>query len=90
MNKRIYKYPLKISMDQTVRVPKDADFLTIQTQRDQPCIWALVDLDQPLEDVAIRTVGTGHPFEDAGAWQYLGTYQTDDALLVFHVFSQKE
>lgn len=86
--KRIYKYPLSIAPVQTLGIPAGATLLTVQTQRNQPCLWALVDPERLQEEVRLRMVGTGHEFEDADQWEYLGSFQLDAGMLVFHVFRQ--
>ena len=42
--KRIYKYQLIVTDRQDVQLPEGAEILTIQTQVDTPCLWALVDI----------------------------------------------
>lgn len=86
--KRVYKYPLSIVDFQTLGMPADAKLLTVQAQRNQPCLWALVDTERAQEEVTLRLVGTGHEFEDADQWEHLGSFQLDAGLLVFHVFRQ--
>jgi len=62
MDKQIWKYPLETTDGQTIRMPKDSQILCVQTQFDRPCLWALVDPNQPLEDRHILIFGTGHTF----------------------------
>lgn len=80
--KRIYKYPLTVTDNQTVPMPKGAEILTVQVQGGTPCLWAMVDLREPEEDRRILTYGTGHIVDLEG--RYIGTYQM--SALVFHVF----
>lgn len=82
--KRIYKYPLAAEDLQTVIMPEGAEILTIQVQGATPCIWALVDIEQPEERRTFRTYGTGHQVVTNGT--YRGTYQLLGGDIVFHVF----
>lgn len=78
----VFKYALKIKELQTISMPQGAVPLTVQMQRETPCLWARVDPDLANEPVSIRIAGTGHPLYNVGA--YIGTFQ--DGPLVFHVF----
>ena len=40
--KTIFKYPINPYVNQQVWMPSDAQILTVQTQDEQPCIWALI------------------------------------------------
>lgn len=88
MSKVIYKYPLRITDGQSVRLPRGAQVLTAQVQRDLLQLWALVDPSEPVDTVQLRIVGTGHAFLDADQWRYLSTVQVDGGVLVFHVFQE--
>lgn len=84
----IYKYPLAIVDQQTVRLPFGAQILCAQAQGDSMCLWAMVNPhvgeDQ---DRDIRVHGTGHPLpDDATSYRYIGTVQLRSGSLVFHVF----
>ncbi len=84
----IYKYPLAVQGIQTLEMPKDAKILTIQTQRDTPCLWA--EITKPYE-VALKSfiiVGTGHEVNKKPNTQhnYIGTFQLNNGDLVFHCY----
>lgn len=81
----IHKYMLSPTDMQEVRMPKGAKILCVQTQRDVPCIWAEVDVHQPMETRVFTTIGTGHTFPP-GVLGYVGTYQIHNGRLVFHVY----
>jgi len=66
-------------------VPEGAEILTIQTQYNLPCIWALVNPDAKKVPVQIEIFGTGHPIPE-GNRKYIGTYQLHNGSLVFHAF----
>lgn len=83
----IWKFPLVVEDRQVITVPLGAKLLTVQMQRDQILLWALVNPDEPV--VSRRTiaiVGTGHEHkaELFSKAQYIGTVQ--DYGLVWHIF----
>jgi hypothetical protein len=82
MTKQIWKYPLN-GIINNIEMPMDAKILTIQTQNDQPQIWALINPMNDLETRKFTIVGTGNPFDDTDA-KYIGTFQ--DVPFVWHLF----
>lgn len=98
MKKVIWKYELAVTDLQTISMPPGAEILCVQTQNNKPCIWAMV---QPMEGVppqqrTFQTVGTGHPMLEvhelktgARLREYIGTYQLDKGILIFHLFEVK-
>lgn len=89
MTKKIFKYPLDIIDEQTIKMPTYAKILTVQIQNDAICLWALVEDWQQPEDRKIRIIGTGHPIDEANL-EYIGTIQQfvniSNGSLVWHVF----
>lgn len=85
---RIYKYPIQVTDKQTIKLPAEYQILCVQVQETIPCIWALIDPDNPEQEVFIETIGTGHPilYEGRTRRSYIGTYQIQGGSLVFHVF----
>lgn len=87
MTRSIYKYELRVDDEQIVQLPRGAQVLCVQTQRERPCLWCLVDVDAPIEPRTFRIYGTGHPFDrDPLDTRYIGTFQLRGGQLVFHVF----
>lgn len=87
MSKTIWKYELKTTDVQQVYMPIGAEILTVQTQLERPCLWALVDPQAEKETRGIMIYGTGHPVPtEPYPHKYIGTYQLSDGSLVFHVF----
>lgn len=87
MNRTIYKYPLRVEDEVTLRLPEPAQVLSVQVQHGQPCVWAIVDPTPgaPLVERRFRVIGTGHYLE----WPtgtFLATIQMHGGALVFHVF----
>jgi len=88
--KTIYKYPIKITDNQDVRMPKGAKILCAQMQGETPCLWAEVDSTVGLEYRSIEIFGTGHPIHvDMGIERkYIGTVQTNGGQLIWHVYER--
>lgn len=86
--KTIHKYvitPKKLLLE----MPKGAEILTVQSQHESACIWALVDSEAPLEDRHFDVVGTGQPIEETGIKRkYIGTFQLGGGALVYHLFEK--
>lgn len=57
---RIYKYELKITDGQNISLPIGAKILTVQTQGEKVCLWALVDPKASTEFRFFEIFGTGH------------------------------
>jgi hypothetical protein len=84
--KTIWKFTLKITDFQSINLPKESQLLTVQIQKGVPCIWALVNPNKKKEEIQIRIFGTGHPIEENFNGKYVGTFQVEEGLLIFHVF----
>lgn len=87
MPQSIWKFPLSLETPQVLSMPRGAVVLTVQTQSEQPVLWALVDPDAPTEDRTFFIYGTGWEHEtpvDRAA--YRGTFQLRGGALVFHLF----
>lgn len=85
MSQAVYKYGIGLSGD-TVEMLKGAKVLSVQRQRYDVCVWALVDpAEREKERRKFVLVGTGHTFDEPWA-QFLGTVQFDDGYFVAHVF----
>lgn len=85
--KTIYKYQLTAQSKQTIQLPRFAISLSVQLQHGKPCLWALVDTDEPAQEYIVRAYGTGHELDELPVgFEYLGTAQSADGHLVFHFF----
>lgn len=56
----IYKYPLVITDQQTVVMPKSARLLSAAVVRGEVVVYAMVDTDQPGDPRTFWIIGTGH------------------------------
>ncbi|MEE9451060.1 MAG: hypothetical protein V3V72_13505 [Ignavibacteriaceae bacterium] len=88
MEETIWKFELETTEDQKIEMPVNAKILTVQSQDEIPCLWALVDPSAKKEIRLFEVFGTGHPVGyDMGVNRnYIGTYQLQNGALVFHVF----
>lgn len=91
IEKVIWKYILETTDSQELIMPKGACVLTVQTQNNTPCLWALVNPNAEKESRIFETFGTGHPICCATDMQrnYIGTYQMHGGSFVLHVFESK-
>lgn len=90
MNKKIYKYPLKVADKQVIKLPVGAEILTVQTQNETPCIWALVNPENETQERHFEVFGTGHdvPNDMGIERKYINTFQLHGGGLVFHLFER--
>ena len=85
----VWKFPTPIDDVFSIDLPKGAQILTVQVQRGEPCIWALVDPDAPKEKRHFVLLGTGHVHSKRllEGCSYVGSYQVQGGQLVFHLWS---
>ncbi len=93
MNCVVYKYPLDFSVRTRVdlKIKGLKRTLDIQDQRGTPCLWALVDLDDPVVTIlGVAMSGTGHSMgvEPLG-WDYVATIQAGQGVFVWHFFARE-
>lgn len=88
---KVFKYQLNspfYGAETKVQMPIGATVLSAQMQKDVVSIWALVDeTTNKFDNRTFCVYGTGWSMpEEPGL--YVGTVQTSDGSLVFHVFEQ--
>jgi len=92
MKKTIYKYELSpvLQGNHSLKLPKNAEILSVQAQNDTPCIWALVYPDNEVEERFFELFGTGHdiPCDMGIDRKFIGTFQMYGGSLVFHLFER--
>lgn len=87
MSKTVWKYDIKTTNTLNINMPKGAEILDIQEQKEKPKIWALVNPDNSLETRKFKIYGTGHNIDSSiNKDNYIGTYQLHRGNLIFHVF----
>ncbi len=85
----VHKFPFNIEDKVDIPMPAGAEILDVQVQRGQPCVWALVDTDEPLVGTReFRVFGTGHPISGRGTehMRHVASFQLQGGALVFHMF----
>ena len=85
--KTIWKFAIPDSTVFTLAMPQDAKVLSVQIQCESPVLWALVDPQAPKAKRTFHVVGTGWDFDPTDL-SYVGTFQLQGGLLVFHLFEQ--
>lgn len=82
--RRVFKYPLPVQDAFTLSLPVGAQLLSVQVQRGEPMLWALVDDRAGLEARHFMIRGTGHDADAVGS--YVGTFQLADGAFIGHLF----
>jgi hypothetical protein len=87
MDKQVWKYVLDYG-NLILSMPKGAEILTVQTQGDDPVLWALVDPNADKEERYFEAFGTGHNVACGMGIdrKYISTFQIEG--YVFHVFER--
>ena len=83
----IWKFPLLQDVND-IEMPKGAKILDVHEQRDNPCIWTLVDPEAPKVKRHFRVIGTGLDFDPTGM-EYIGTAHDILGWMVLHVFEKR-
>lgn len=68
-------------------MPKGATISHVEMQHSWPCMWAVVDTEQPLETRRFALLGTGHKL--SSGFQHVGSFQMLDGKFVGHVFEEQ-
>jgi hypothetical protein len=84
--KTIYKYVLPVEDEVRISMPAFAEVLSVGAQKEQVCVWVLVDTIMPSLHKTFRIAGTGHPIEEPEKWSFIGTVLLYEGALVFHIF----
>lgn len=88
--KTIWKYETPCESIFYITMPKDAEILCFQIDNKTytPCIWAMVDNENRLEERTFELFGTGvfMPTEIGKIRKYIGTYQ--NGAFVWHLFER--
>lgn len=85
MGKTIWKFPLKVTDDQVVIMPRGAKMLRVMPQHGLVCLWAEVDTEEPMTGRSINIFGTGQPMpSDPG--RFIDSFMLRDGGLVFHAY----
>lgn len=82
----IHKYVLPFFDRVPLRMPADANVLSVGEQGGRVCLWAEVDTDTYAETRAFCLRGTGNPL-DGTEGRFIGTVQI--GLFVWHVYEER-
>ena len=86
MNKVIWKFKLEICDEQKILMPKGAKILSVQQQAGELFLWALYDPEKRKEERIIYIYGTRNSIQNHPVRKFIGTVQTQNGFLVWHVF----
>lgn len=91
MKKSIYKYTID-NEDCKILMPIWAEILCVQTQKNKPQIWALIDPDPDCtteyRHFEVFATGEDVNIDIKTPRFYIGTFQLNDGELVFHLFER--
>ena len=82
----VWKYEIEITDYFDLQIPEGSTILSVQVQERTPCLWALVNPNNPKRTYKFRLAGPGHPVKIEESDNYLGTFQMQGGALVFHLF----
>ena len=83
----IYKYPLRIKEEQELVLPIFSRILSVETQRANIVLYALVDTDTPGKThLTVYIRGTGYPADGLQDATFIGTVKMLDGALMYHIF----
>lgn len=85
--KTIFKYQLKVTDEQSVLMPKDAEILCVKDINNEVFIYAYVNKEAIKEERYFIVYGTGHEIEN-DMWskrKYIGTFVKQNGF-VGHLF----
>jgi len=85
----IWKFSFDVSNEVNIEMPKGARIICVADQNTVPCIWAIVNPDNPMELRNFFIRGTGSLLGEADPSGYIGTFQQLNAALVWHLFEKK-
>lgn len=86
--KAVWKYPVGIKDFESINVPKGAKFLCAKDVHNTLCLYYLVDVKAPEEEVRLWIVGTGHQHRDEDLDEANTTYLDTvvQGNFVWHIF----
>lgn len=90
MNKTIWKFDLEFLDMQPIKMPENAEILSVGEQDGKLKIWALVKPDNAKVTRDFEIFGTGHNvYCDMGIERkFMGTVQMKEHGLVWHIFER--
>ena len=87
MSSKIWKYPIPKGVDTfTLNMPSALP-LTVQMQRGEAMLWAIVNPESELMEHRFHILPTGGDIPDI-ALRYIGTFQTFGGNYIWHLFEE--
>jgi len=105
MSDVVYKYPVELTDEFSVTLPRVSHILTVQVQDGKPFMWIKHTLNTTkIVQRRFRLAGTGHPIDEPKSpngqmtgslsgpahWWYIGSFQLEGGRLVFHLFVESD
>ena len=91
----IWKYPFEVKNSDNcpaffkLEMTKGAEILSVQTQKNVPCIWAAVTPGKRIENRKFFVFRTGQLFEgNTAKLKFIGTFQLLNGTYVGHLFEE--
>lgn len=94
MRKTIWKYELQMKGKQIIFMQKGAEILSVQMQKETPCIWAIVNKENETEERCFEIFSTGDYIsyeeneESDFNRKFIGTFQLTEINEVYHLFER--
>lgn len=88
MPKTIWKFPIQVTSEFQLEMPRNSYIIHIDVQKSSPQLWAIVDPDSLKETRKFGLIETGVRFSD-DLWDrsvYVGTFQLNSGDIVLHLF----
>ncbi|MCD8178085.1 MAG: hypothetical protein LUE98_11935 [Tannerellaceae bacterium] len=86
--KTIHKFPLVVTEEQTISLPKGAVLLSSQIQNGVPILWAEVDTNAEKHAVTVKMFGTGCEIPEDEWLLFCGSFQING--YVWHAYLLNE
>lgn len=86
MKTTIWKFSIPLENKFELEMPGDPHCLHVEAKGNHPCLWAIVDPEEPLQKWPFILVATGEILPEDKHTVYLGTFQLAGAAFVFHLF----
>lgn len=84
MNGTIWKFPVPVADEFSIKMPHGAELLMVAPQDDQVCLWARVRPANMIQKRHFILRGTGHPIDFDS--KHIGSFLLRNGTLVFHLF----
>jgi len=83
--RRVYKYPIPMKATEfELKLPRGYKVSRVGWQQSEIFMWAVVDVDAPIDSIKFRLFGTGQDIPDG--YEYVATW--DLGPLVLHCFRE--